>query len=78
LPDGRALISLDEAMSVSDFDLKIRDAIDGDEKLDVRERSVLTSIAEILKTARTTKGIVVHERSIIVLQSSRQGRMAGA
>ena len=78
LPDGRALISLDEAMSVSDLELKIRDAIDGDEKLDVRERSVLTSIAEILKTARTTKGIVVHERSIIVLQSSKQGRIAGA
>jgi hypothetical protein len=70
-PDGRALISLDESMSVHEFELKLRDATD-DDRLSSRERVLLTSIAEILKTARSTRGIAVVSRNIIVLQSVRQ------
>jgi hypothetical protein len=72
LLDGRALISLD-GLSVSEFELKLRDATN-DGRIDPRERSVLASIAEILRTARLTKGVAVLSRSIIVLQSARRRR----
>jgi hypothetical protein len=69
LPDGRALISLVDSMSLSDFELQLWDAI---EKTKVAsEKSVLTAIADIMKGARRAKGVAVHQRSIIVLQSTR-------
>jgi len=68
LPDGRALISLDDSMSISDFELKLLYAMDADANLPAQDRSVLSSIAEILRHARQTKGISLHERSIIVLK----------
>jgi hypothetical protein len=70
LPDGRALISLDR-MSVDEFELRLRDATE-DSQMDAQERSVLASVADILRTARRTKGIVVVPRNIIVLQSTRR------
>jgi hypothetical protein len=69
LVDGRALISLDPTMTVADFELLLRDAID-DGRVDERERSVLVTIGEILRSARQSKKIVVRQRSIIVLQST--------
>lgn len=74
LPDGRALISLDDTMSLSDFELKLRDVIDETAGGELRDRAALASIAEILKTARRTRGITVHLRSIIVLQSNNHRR----
>jgi len=76
LPDGRALISLHEAMSVHEFELKLADAIDGGDDMEPWERSAMSSIREILKSARQNKGITVHQRSIIVLQSTRHRRIA--
>jgi hypothetical protein len=73
LPDGRALVSLEESLGVHEFELRLRDAI-AEGALDELARSVLSSIAEILKTARRTKGIFIHQRSIIVLQSTRRSR----
>jgi hypothetical protein len=75
LPDGRALISLDEAMSVHEFELKLSDAIDVGTDLEAWERSAMSSIREILKSARQSKAITVHQRSIIVLQSTRHRRI---
>jgi hypothetical protein len=72
LPDGRALISL-EHISVDEFELRLRDAID-DARTDGRERPALTSIAEILRSARRTKRIAIVARSIIVLQSTGRRR----
>jgi len=69
LPDGRALVSLEGTLGVHEFELRLRDTLTED-GLDDLSRSVLTSIAEILKTARRTKGVLVHQRSIIVLQST--------
>jgi len=74
LPDGRALISLDR-MSVDEFELRLRDVAD-DDQVDMRQRATLASIAEILRTARHTPGIVATSRSIIVLQSTRRRRAA--
>lgn len=72
LPDGRALISL-ERMSVHEFELRLRDVI-ADDLTDAGDRTVLTSIAEILASARHSKRIAVVSRSIIVLQSTGRRR----
>ena len=76
LPDGRALISLDETMSVHEFELKLDDAIDGPTDLKRWERSAMSSIREILKSARQSTAITVHQRNIIVLRSRRHRRIA--
>ena len=79
LPDGRALISLDESLSLSDLELKLRDTIEDDRGLATpSERAALTTIVDILKNARHTKGLRVVRRSIIVLQSTdHRRRIAG-
>jgi hypothetical protein len=69
LPDGRALISLEGDMAPPDFELKVRDVLDENGHMDGRERAVLMSIIEILKSARRTRGIHVRQRGIIVLQA---------
>ena len=75
LPDGRALISLDESLSLSDLELKLRDTIDeARDRSTPSERAALTTIVDILKTARHTKGLRVVRRSIIVLQSTDHRR----
>jgi hypothetical protein len=75
LPDGRALISL-ERISVDEFELRLRDAID-DARTDPRERPALSSIAQILRSARRTKRIAIVARSIIVLQATGRRRAPG-
>jgi hypothetical protein len=69
LPDGRALISLVDSMSLADFELKLGDVIDRTKE--PSEKSVLSAIADIMKSARRSRGIAVHQRSIIVLQATR-------
>lgn len=78
LPDGRALISLDESMSIQEFELQVRDALEQSARVPTRERALLTSIVEILTVARHTKGLVVHRRSIIVLKTTRRRRLAAS
>ena len=73
LPDGRALVSLDDSMTVPEFELKLRDVLD-DEKLKAQERAAIASIVEILRIARHTRGVSIEERNIIVLHSARRGR----
>ena len=75
LPDGRALISLHGAMSVHEFELKLCDAIDEGTDLEPWERSAMSSIREILKSARQSRAITVYQRCIIVLQSTRHRRI---
>jgi len=75
LPDGRALISLEEAMNVYEFELKLRDVIESEGRADAEERDALVAISEILKAARTNRQIELHQRSIIVLQSTRHRRI---
>lgn len=75
LPDGRALISLDETMSVYEFELKLRDVIETAGKVNDPDLAALQAIGEILKTARATRSVAVHPRRIIVLQSTRHRRI---
>jgi hypothetical protein len=74
LPDGRALISVDETMNVHEFELRLRDAIDESKALEPWERSGMSAVCEILKSARQSRSIAVNQRSIIVLQSTRRQR----
>jgi len=76
LPDGRALISLHESVSVSEFEVRLLDAIDTAGRADGADRSAMSSIAETLKSARQTKGISLHQQSIIVLKLSGRRRIA--
>jgi hypothetical protein len=76
LPDGRALISLDESMTAYEFELKLRDLVDGDRTLTARDRSVIAAIGDILRSARHTRGLTVQQRNIIVLQSTRHRRIS--
>ena len=71
MPDGRALISLDDSMTTYEFELKLRDVLD-DGNIDRADRSALQSILDILKSARQTRGVALQQRRIIVLQSTRR------
>jgi hypothetical protein len=75
LPDGRAVISLDDSMSVHEFELRLRDASEAEDDLEPRERAALSAIGEILRSARQTKGVVVQQRNIIVLQAPGRRRL---
>lgn len=72
LPDGRALISLAASMSVFEFELRLRDAI---EEAQGQEKTELAAIGAILEAARRTHGVAMQQPSIIVLQSSRHRRI---
>jgi len=77
LPDGRALVTLDAAMTVNEFELKLRDLLDAEDAgLLPRERSVLVSMSAILRSARKAKKITVRQRTIIVLQSTSHRRVS--
>ena len=76
LPDGRTLITLRESMTVYEFELRLRDALDEGKPLKPWERSIMSSVAELLKGARKTNKITLHQRGIIVLQSFRHRPVA--
>ena len=66
--NGRALISLEQSMSIPALELQVRDAVEhGD--VPEREREVLKSIADILRRVRATRGLIFEARTIIVLAS---------
>ena len=71
MPDGRALISLDDSMTTYEFELKLRDVLD-DGNIARADLSAMQSILDILKSARQTRGVTLHQRRIIVLQSTRR------
>lgn len=71
--NGRALISLEHPHSIPQLELGVRDAL---ERGDVNrlERETLEKIADILRQTRSSPGISLAERTIIVLESKRQRR----
>lgn len=77
LADGRALISLDEAMSVHEFELRLRDAEeDAGAATPAPELATVAAIIDILKRARRTRGLRIERRAIIVLRSPGRRRIA--
>lgn len=74
LPDGRALISFDQAMSIHELELLIADAIE-DAALSQEDHRIFQAIGRILKTARRAADITLKKRSIIVLQARSAARL---
>lgn len=70
LPDGRALISFDEATSIAGLELTIKDALE-DRQLPAADREVFGAIAEILKSARQSQTVVLLKRNVIVIETRR-------
>lgn len=70
LPDGRALISFDRAMTIPGLELVIADALE-DKALPPADREVFDAIGSILKTARRSETVVLLQRNIIVLETRR-------
>lgn len=71
LPDGRALISFGRSITPAHIELMLADALD-DPALDDSDRAVFTAIEDILRSGRTTRGVTVEQRSIIVLETDRR------
>ena len=67
LPDGRALLSFDDYLSVPEFELRLIDAL-ADPSLDEADRVVFGAIAGILRNTRQEEKVAVEHRSIIVLR----------
>ncbi|HWK10959.1 MAG TPA: hypothetical protein VNR64_12950 [Vicinamibacterales bacterium] len=73
LPDGRALISFDQAMTIPELELVIADALE-DSRLAAADRTVFESIRDILRDARRSDRVALESRNIIVIESRRQRR----
>jgi hypothetical protein len=67
LSDGRALISLDESMTVARLELKIEDALEG-RSLPPADAEILGNIRELLKDARRSSTVALTQRNIIVIE----------
>ena len=75
LPDGRALISFEDAVTPDVVELRIEDALE-DTELSPADRAEFAAILEILKTARRSGDVTVLRRNIIVLEGRRRLRSA--
>ena len=71
LPDGRALISMDQPRSIADLELVLDDALD-DPALSADDRRVFEGVRDILRTARRSNDVTLLQRSIILLEASKR------
>lgn len=67
LPDGKALITLDEAMSTAELELRLHDALEN-AAIGPDDRAVIAELLQILRTARRDRTVALHERRVILLQ----------
>ena len=70
MPDGRALISFDQPMTIAGLELLIEDALEG-KALPADDRAIFEAIGGILKTARRSNHVVLLQRNVIVLETRR-------
>jgi hypothetical protein len=76
LPDGRALISFDQSMSIPALELKVADLV-AERRLSAADQAIFEAVGEILRTARRSGDVILQERHIIVIEGSRKSaRMA--
>jgi len=73
LPDGRALISFDQSITLAGLELMIADALE-DRALPRGDREVLDAVAQILRTARRSPYTTLAQRNIIVVETKRRTR----
>ena len=67
LSDGRALIAFDESMTTARLELKIQDELDA-HGLPAEDARIFKSIRNVLKSARRSKSVALHQRNIIVIE----------
>ena len=70
MPDGRALISFDQPMTIPGLELLIEDALE-DKALPQTDRDIFEAIFSILKTARRSDNVTLLQRNVIVLETRR-------
>ncbi len=75
LADGRALISFDESMTISQLELALRDAIE-EATLSAEDARIFKSVSALLKDARLSHNVKLHQRQIIVLEVLKQRKKA--
>lgn len=75
LPDGRALISLEQPRTIAELELTLQDALE-DATLAGDDRDVFEAIVAILKDARRSRDVSLHRRNIIVLESNGNHRQS--
>ncbi len=68
LPDGRALISLDQDKGIAEFDVLVRDALEAG-MTSPADRATLQQLGDILRSARRSRRVRLSQRSIIVLET---------
>jgi hypothetical protein len=73
--NGRAMISLERAHSIPEFELGVGDALARGDVSEL-ERETLGALADILKQTRRSRRVILEERTIIVLETKRQRRRA--
>jgi hypothetical protein len=73
LGDGRSLIALEDGMSEPQFELAVRDALDGN-RLSVADHALLERLAAVLREARQDGAIGL--RRIMVLHASAPAGVA--
>ena len=67
LPDGRALVSFDDGLSIAELELRIGDVL-AERGVEGEARPTFEALAEILRHARRSDTVAVHLRRIIVLE----------
>jgi hypothetical protein len=72
LPDGRALISLDQDTGIAEFEVRVRDALDSGATPEP-DRTSLQLLGDLLRSARRSRNIRLSERSIIVFETADNG-----
>ena len=70
MPDGRALISFAQPMTIASLELLIEDALE-DKSLPRADRAIFEAIGDILKTARRSANVILLQRNVIVLETRR-------
>lgn len=76
LPDGRALISFDGAMTPEGLELLIQDALD-DHDLPDADGRVFEEVRSVLKRARQGDGVSLRRQQIMVLEFNNRRRRPG-
>jgi hypothetical protein len=73
LPDGRALISFDEAKTIPELELQLQDLIEDPELMGADKR-IFEQIFGLLRDARRSSAVTVRRRNIIVFETAHAAR----
>ena len=76
LPDGRALISFDQPMTVAELELFIGDEVESG-RLSAPDQEIYEAIRSILQNARRSENVTLLQRKIIVLEVGRGAARKG-